>query len=83
MTEKIGWHASKASQKIRRFESFDIGWNFGRGVKFSPLILDTALNIIAVAWDFGLQKNSAFPGDNGEVQLCFYIGGDYLLQHLK
>lgn len=57
---------------IDDFSKLPKGWNFGEGVPSSPVALHQSRNILNFAGNLGLKDVEAFPGIEGEIQLCFY-----------
>lgn len=68
---------NSTTAKIRSFKTFQEGWSFGEGVKFSDNILNKAVKINETALKSGFQETDAFPGLNGEIMVALYLEQDY------
>lgn len=54
------------------FSKLPKGWNFGEGVPSSSVALYQSKHILNSARGLGVKEIEAFPGIDGEIQLCFY-----------
>lgn len=51
--------------------NLDRGWSYGRGVSFSPEVIELAANLAREAGDLGFQIDAS-PGLGGEIQVDVY-----------
>lgn len=63
---------------IDSFAKLPKGWNFGEGVRASSLSLRQSKDMLRFAFDSGIREFEAFPGIDGEIQLCCYKEDDTL-----
>jgi len=63
---------------IDSFSKLVKGWNFGEGVAASPISLRQSKNALIFAYSSGIKEFEAFPGIDGEIQLCCYKEDDTL-----
>lgn len=63
---------------INSFSKLVKGWNFGEGVATSTISLRQSKNALILAYSSGIKEFEAFPGIDGEIQLCCYKGDDTL-----
>jgi hypothetical protein len=54
------------------------GWNFGEGVAACSISLQQSQDVLRFAFDLGHKEADAFPGIDGEIQVCFYNEDDTL-----
>jgi hypothetical protein len=57
---------------IDGFAKLPVGWNFGEGVPASFVSLQQSKDMLRFAFDSGIREFEAFPGIDGEIQLCCY-----------
>lgn len=65
-------------EQLHKFKTLPQGWNFGEGVPTAPEAVAPSMIIMSIARGLGFTDVEAFPGVNGEVQLCFYENGKVL-----
>ena len=63
---------------IDNFSKLPRGWNFGEGVPACPIAVKQSKDLLRFAFDLGHKDFDAFPGIDGEVQICFYNEDDTL-----
>jgi hypothetical protein len=68
----------KTLKLIDSFSKLVRGWNFGEGVAASPISLRQSKSALILAYSSGIKEFEAFPGVDGEIQLCCYKGDDTL-----
>jgi hypothetical protein len=59
--------SSKAERDIISFQTFPIGWHYGRGKPPSRGVVDDALEVKALMLQLGAKKIEAFPRVSGEI----------------
>lgn len=64
-----------AINMVESFREFRRGWNFGNGESFNDEIINDAKSLLSSAAVLTSSdiKTDAFPGDNGEIRVCFYF----------
>ena len=67
----------KTIQKIKSFQSYTKGWNFGEGQEFNKKIIKKAIDLVEFSHDCGFQEMDAFPGLNGEIMVTLYLDCEY------
>lgn len=67
-------HKLEALEKLDCFAKFPAGWHFGEGDKFTELAISEIRKLILYGDSLGLSESDLFPGQNGELQLVFYVG---------
>ncbi len=63
---------------IDTFSKLPKGWNFGEGVPAASVSLEQSRELLRIAYILGHKEADAFPGIDGEVQVCFYVEDDTL-----
>ncbi len=63
---------------IDDFAKLPDGWNFGEGVRASNISLQQSRDLLRFAFDSDIKEFEAFPGIDGEIQLCCYKEDDTL-----
>lgn len=63
---------AKTFELLDRFSKLPKGWNFGEGMPSSVTALRQSKIFLSLARELGLHDVEAFPGIDGEIQLCFY-----------
>lgn len=57
---------------IESFSQLPKGWNFGEGAPSSPVALGQSKMVLSLARQLGMEDAEAFPGIDGEIQVCLY-----------
>src|SRR4051812_38887765 len=66
-----------ALEKVRSFEKFDKGWDFGEGQAIDKEVINKAIAFLVFGNLLGFSYN-ARPATNGGIILTFYIQDDFI-----
>ncbi len=69
---------SKAFELLEQFKQLSVGWNFGQGVPSTPSAARSCQLIMSFVKRLKFDDIDAFPGIDGEIQLCIYLGAETL-----
>ena len=75
-TEQALQRFNQTLAKIEGFNSYESGWDFGRGKPIEKRAIGIASEIVRQAFGRGIWKSSAFPTPSGQVLLAFPISKD-------
>jgi len=70
----------KTFKLIKEFENLPQGWNFGEGEAASAISSTNSQELLRFAFDLGHRESEVFPGNGGEIQVCFYNEDDDTLE---
>lgn len=67
-----------ATEKIRTFERFGDGWNFGDGISFSESTIKNAREVVEMLKALGQTIIDAFPSPDGTIRVTIYPEERYI-----
>lgn len=61
-------------QKVKSFADLPKGWHYGCGGAINDKIINEAVRLLELAKIHGHARANAFPGEDGCVEITFYMG---------